>query len=442
MVWTTGQRLQGGKYTIQKKLGSGGFGVTYLATDRKGNKAVIKTLKEPEDIDSDEFDKYQQDFVNEALKLAKCSHPHIVQVYECLKESDLWGIVMEYVEGEDLSCLSLPLPESEALLYIQQIGEALTVVHNNGMLHRDVKPQNIMLRAGKSEAVLIDFGIAREFTPDVTLTHTAFLTPFYASPEQYNPRAKRGAYMDVYSLAATLYKLLTGQEPEASVSRVMGCPLKPPQDINKNISDRVNQAILKGLELNPENRPQSMQEWLNLLLPQTAPETTPDNDDLSSSKGVDYTNLRNLLKAGKWGEADKETLAVMLKVAGRERQGWLDIESIDNFPCTDLRTIDQLWVKYSNGRFGFSVQKRIWKSVGGKPNADYETWCKFGDRVGWRVKQNWIRYNDLTFSTQSEVGHLPGVVMGGGVGGVFSDVRVARLSSVSSLVSRLVKCNL
>ncbi|MEB3179478.1 MAG: serine/threonine-protein kinase [Nostocaceae cyanobacterium] len=406
MVWTTGQRLQGSKYTIQKKLGSGGFGITYLVTDSKGNQFVIKTLKQTDDIDSDEFDKYQQDFVNEALKLAKCSHPHIVQVYECIKEGDLWGIVMEYVEGEDLICLSLPLPESEALLYIQQIGQALTVVHKKGLLHRDVKPQNIMLRAGKSEAVLIDFGIAREFSPDATLTHTAFLTPFYAPPEQYNPRAKRGAYMDVYSLAATLYKLLTGQEPEASVSRVMGCPLKPPQDINKNISDRVNQAILKGLELNPENRPQSMQEWLNLLLPQTAPETTPDNDDLSSSKGLDYTNLRDLLKAGKWREADRETIDVMLKVAGREEQRWLDVESIENFPCTDLRTIDKLWVKYSNGRFGFSVQKRIWESVGGKPNADYETWCKFGDRVGWRVNQQWLDYENLTFNTKAQEGQL------------------------------------
>lgn len=143
-------------------------------------------------------------------------------------------------------------------------------------------------------------------------------------------------------------------------------------------------------------------------------------DDLSSEKGIDYTKLRDLLAAGKWKDADQETLAVMLKAAGREQEGWFLIESIENFPCTDLRTIDQLWVKYSNGRFGFSVQKRIWESVG----KDYG---KFGDRVGWRemrtkqgtkdgLKQEtqhqleWILY-ELTYDTSAPEGHLPTPVL-------------------------------
>jgi len=91
-------------------------------------------------------------------------------------------------------------------------------------------------------------------------------------------------------------------------------------------------------------------------------ESQDETDELSSDKGVDYTKLRDLLAQGKWREADGETLAVMLKVAGREQQGYLRVEDIEEFPCTDLRTIDILWVKYSNGRFGFSVQKRIWQT--------------------------------------------------------------------------------
>jgi eukaryotic-like serine/threonine-protein kinase len=184
MSWLSGQKLQDGKYIIEKKLGQGGFGITYLAKDRINNQFVIKTLKETSD---DDFDNNQQNFVNEALKLAKCSHPHIVKVYECIKEGDLWGIVMEYIEGEELAYKNLPLSESEALLYINQIGEALEVVHGKGLLHRDVKPNNIIIRSGKAQAVLIDFGIAREFNPNVTQTHTEFITPFYAPPEQYNP---------------------------------------------------------------------------------------------------------------------------------------------------------------------------------------------------------------------------------------------------------------
>lgn len=132
-----------------------------------------------------------------------------------------------------------------------------------------------------------------------------------------------------------------------------------------------------------------------------------ETDELSSDKGVDYTKLRDLLAQGKWEEADKETLAVMHKVAGRENGRLLRVEDIENFSCTDLRTIDTLWVKYSNGRFGFSVQKRIWESVGGTPDADYETFKRFGEGVGWRVNNDWLDYNSLTFSVEAPAGHLP-----------------------------------
>ncbi|MFW9259536.1 GUN4 domain-containing protein [Nostoc sp. CALU 546] len=165
------------------------------------------------------------------------------------------------------------------------------------------------------------------------------------------------------------------------------------------------------------------------------------DNDLLSEKGVDYRRLRDLLKAGNWKEADQETLAVMLKATGREQKRHLDSESINNFPCTDLRTIDQLWVKYSNGHFGFSVQKRIWKSVG----QDYQ---KFGDRVGWRKENEWLMYYDLTFTTASPQGHLPGGFMGlvglGSVGGL----RLGRLGGgvfcreFSFLASRIINCNI
>ncbi|OKH34387.1 hypothetical protein NIES2101_39065 [Calothrix sp. HK-06] len=143
----------------------------------------------------------------------------------------------------------------------------------------------------------------------------------------------------------------------------------------------------------------------------TAPAETPElrqqpapSDDLSSACNIDYTKLRDFLKAGQWKEADKETLAVMLKVASRETEGWLDDEHIENFPCTDLRTIDQLWVKYSNGRFGFTVQKRIWESV----NKDYQ---KFDERVGWARNSDNVLSPLVNFSehhnSTAPPGHLP-----------------------------------
>ena len=267
MAWLSGQELQDGKYTIEKELGEGGFGITYRARDNHGNFVVIKTVNDAIQKRAD-FTKFQQDFLNEAIKLAKCSHPHIVQIYEVIHENDLWCMVMEYIDGEDLGSLVENqgiLSESEALRYIQQIGSALTVVHDNGLLHRDIKPQNIMLRSGKSEAVLIDFGIAREFTPNLTKTHTKILSDGFAPIEQYDARAKRGAFTDVYALAATLYSVLTGELPTISPMRAIGTELAEAKKINSSISDKVNQAIIKGMELKPENRSQSINEWLSLL---------------------------------------------------------------------------------------------------------------------------------------------------------------------------------
>ena len=206
MVWAKGRKLQDGKYVIEKELDQGGFGITYLVKRDDGQKFVVKTLNDDMQKNSN-FSKYQQNFVNEALRLARCSHPHIVRVEELIQERNLWGIVMEYVEGETLANLGKReglLSQERALRYIQQVGDALVAVHQNGFLHRDVKPQNIMVRASCDEAVLIDFGIAREFEQDKTQSHTQFLSRYFAPIEQYDKRAKRGAYTDVYALAGTL----------------------------------------------------------------------------------------------------------------------------------------------------------------------------------------------------------------------------------------------
>ncbi|MFL9455864.1 GUN4 domain-containing protein [Tolypothrix bouteillei VB521301_2] len=125
-------------------------------------------------------------------------------------------------------------------------------------------------------------------------------------------------------------------------------------------------------------------------VPSSTSNQTPDN--LSSQKGINYIRLQNFLKAGQWKEADKETFAVMLTVAGREKDGWLDNQSIENFPCTDLHTIDQLWVTYSHGRFGFSVQKCIWERVS-------KNYHNFGEVVKWTKGSEWIAYSEVTFIT-------------------------------------------
>lgn len=130
-----------------------------------------------------------------------------------------------------------------------------------------------------------------------------------------------------------------------------------------------------------------------------------EQDELLSAVGVDYTPLHNLLASGQWQKADEETGAVMLKIARRVAPGWIREEDIQEFPCPDLQTIDHLWVKHSQGRFGFSVQRRIWESVG-------EDCVKFSDDVGWRLYsdwQQWRQYSELIFSLEAPVGHLPAI---------------------------------
>ncbi|MFM6271340.1 MAG: GUN4 domain-containing protein [Dolichospermum sp.] len=169
---------------------------------------------------------------------------------------------------------------------------------------------------------------------------------------------------------------------------------------------------------------------------------------LKSSCGMDYRKLRDYLAQGKWKEADEETRRVMLAVAKREKEGWLDDKSIDNFHCADLRTIDQLWVKYSDGKFGFSVQKRIYQGLGGTREYNQEIWLKFGDKVGWRKGGNWLYYKDITFDKKAPEGHLPLFRVGVNPGSYYRDlgdslygVGSAGRVWCSSLASRLVDCN-
>ncbi len=274
MAWQPGDKLNKNKYTIEQELGQGRFGITYLARDRQGKPLVIKMLKDDllaSQVNDEERNRLESKFLNEAMKLAKCDHPHIVKVIEPFKEEKIWCIAMEHIPGYNLE--NRPqrvLFLNDALRYIQEIGEALIVVHRLGFQHLDVKPENIMVREGTGEAVLIDFGLARGFkdkfttmNPKIPITVDGF-----APLELYYPDAERGDYTDVYALAATLYALLTGDVPPKSLDRSLkkqGSELISPKEKNSTIPESISQAIEKGLKLEAEERPQTMTEWLILL---------------------------------------------------------------------------------------------------------------------------------------------------------------------------------
>ncbi|NES07736.1 MAG: hypothetical protein F6K22_36080, partial [Okeania sp. SIO2F4] len=180
-------------------------------------------------------------------------------------------------------------------------------------------------------------------------------------------------------------------------------------------------------------------------------DNTKSNQDTTNIIG-DYETLENLLRQKRLKEADQETFSIMLKVTNQENAAYLNQKSIENFPCSDLRRIDQLWVKYSNGKFGFSVQNKIYQRLGGKRNLDDEIWEKFGKEVGWHQGEKWLYYNNLQFDLSTFYkGHLPVAVFGtsgrgehldGPLGGrIFREN--SQISATSSLLfSRAESCGL
>ncbi|MBD1846920.1 protein kinase [Cyanobacteria bacterium FACHB-63] len=266
MTIFVGKTLSNGKYTLDQELGRGGFGVTYRATHHwLAQVVVIKTMNDALRQDQN-FANFQRQFQDEAKRLAMCVHPGIVRVNDFFAEEGLPYMVMDYIPGLTLAQVVAhsPLPEATAVAFIQQVGAALTAVHQLGLLHRDVKPQNLILRQGTDQVILIDFGTAREFSPGLTQTHTSMFSEGYAPIEQYLPHAKRTAAIDVYGLAATLYTLVTGQVPIASVLRDRQ-PLPEPRQVRPDLSPRTNQAILQGMALEPQHRPATVKDWLALL---------------------------------------------------------------------------------------------------------------------------------------------------------------------------------
>ncbi len=269
-----GKRLQGGKYKLESVLGRGGFGLTFRAHQTYLEQVVvIKTLNESF-WTAPNLEELQRQFQDEGRRLALCQHPNVVRVTDFFVEDYLPYMVMDYIPGRSLYDIVFdnqsgpqPLSEAAAVQYIQQIGSALQAVHNKGLLHRDVKPQNIMVHDLTGEAILIDFGIARELSANPAQTHTSIVSEGYAPIEQYLPRAHRSAATDVYGLAATLYLLLTGEVPVAAVLRDR-TPMIPIQQLRPEVRPSVVDAIAQGMQIELKDRPQSVARWLSLLTAQ------------------------------------------------------------------------------------------------------------------------------------------------------------------------------
>jgi serine/threonine protein kinase len=263
------------RYRIDCLLAQGGFGTVYRAQDT--SLQVACAVKE--NLDTSEEGKRQ--FEREALILAGLKHPNLPRVNDhfFLPGAGQY-LVMDFVEGEDLQSrldrLKRPLEEQQALDWILQVGDALAYLHAQApaIIHRDVKPANIKITP-QGRAMLVDFGIAKVFDPRMKTTLGARgVTPGYSPIEQYG-QGTTDARSDEYALAATLYALLTGQDPPESIARVTGAALPAPRQLNPAISQGTEQALLRGLQILAQDRYPSVVEFRAALLHPSQADTQP-----------------------------------------------------------------------------------------------------------------------------------------------------------------------
>lgn len=270
-----------GRYVIQEVLGQGGFGITYLGIDKLyGNKVAIKEYypqkiamrkAQYEDVvtvtsieEKNNYDKGKKRFLDEAQVMARFNkNEGIVKILDFFEANNTAYIVMEYLEGITLkqylgkygvlqfrNLIEMMLPLLEALIEI----------HSQGLIHRDISPDNIMVQHN-GKLKLMDFGAARDYTESGNKSLIVILKPGYAPPEQYQTHGVQGPWTDIYALCATIYKCLTGITPPDAIARVMDDKFKEPDQLDGKLSPDIKKILWKGMNIFPEERYQDIGEF-------------------------------------------------------------------------------------------------------------------------------------------------------------------------------------
>ena len=298
MQLSSGTLLERGKYRIIETLGRGGFGITYLAEHTMTRRRVCIKEFFPKDyykrdgdsgaisLSSDGFaesmNRFKTKFIKEAQTIATFNHPNIIPIHDAFEENGTAYYVMDYIEGESLNDIikrSGALDEATAVGYIRQVAKALGYIHEQKIMHLDVKPGNVMLRKEDGRAVLIDFGLSKHYdahSGEATSTTPVGVSHGYAPLEQYQQGgvSSFSPATDIYSLGATLYYLVTGIVPPQATAVVDdGLPKLP-----SHLSPTVRNAIERSMEIQRKRRPHSISEFLALLgdnAPKVAVAPTP-----------------------------------------------------------------------------------------------------------------------------------------------------------------------
>jgi len=290
-------------YRIERVLGAGGFGITYLATEVMIGRAVAIKEFLPNSVaaravdsltvhplvaaDADIFRWGLKRFRNEARTLVSFHHPNIVSVYRYFEANGTAYLVMAYENGGSLAELlktRRTLPEAEILAFLDPLLDGIAQVHAAGFLHRDIKPANIIIRPNGKPA-LIDFGAARQSFGEKSQSSRAIVSPGFAPFEQYTSSTEQGAWTDIYALGATLYACVTATRPVEAPDRVAGATMRSAAEIaGGRYSPAFLAAIDRALALMPEDRPQNVADWRASMDGQPQP-TRVSESTLAPAKG-------------------------------------------------------------------------------------------------------------------------------------------------------------
>ena len=269
-----GEKPKFGRFEVQKELGKGAMGVVYLGKDPKiGREVAIKTMALAQEFEADELAEVKERFFREAETAGRLSHPNIVTIYDTGEEHDFCFIAMELLKGGDLAPYVKAgnlLPVDKAVSVVARAADALGYAHKQNVVHRDVKPANMMYHAETDTLKLTDFGIARLTDSSKTKTGMVLGTPSYMSPEQLAGRKIEGR-SDLFSLAVSLYQMLCGKLPfegESMAQLMFKIANEPPTDI-LTVNPRVPPGLVafldKALAKNPDERYQTGEQFAAAL---------------------------------------------------------------------------------------------------------------------------------------------------------------------------------
>ena len=291
-----------GRYEILEVIGQGGFGITYKGYDALLDVSVAVKEYYPSDIaeryhekslnvqvrrseNEELFEKGKKEFLKEARILARFSEdPNVVGVRDFFEDNHTVYIVMQYLEGENLkeyTDKNGTISFDEAFEMLRPVMQSLGRIHVEGLIHRDISPSNlILMRGGKVK--LIDFGTAREISPEGEKSLSVMLKPGYAPPEQYQRRGRQGPWTDVYALCASIYRLITGLTPDNSLNRMLEDELRLPSECGAKINAAQEKVLMRGLAVRGSERIRDME---SLEREFEAASRVPDPAD---DKGAEY----------------------------------------------------------------------------------------------------------------------------------------------------------